>query len=464
MEALKFDLTDSQKRIVRAITKHNGEVWVVGGAVRDRLLGLEPKDLDLVTNLTPVLIRRYLVAHEGMQLISDRTAWDHGICRIASPEGIIDLATMRRDVWTDGRHASVEFTDEIPLDLARRDLTINAMAAQVSDNEDGFFDLFHGREDLKAKVIRFVGKADQRVQEDWLRMVRACRFTALEEGWHLSQDAVASIEEWAPKISLISKERIRDEILKALSYPKPSNFFRNLHATGLLRYTLPLLSDCIGVEQNEHHAEDCFEHAMYCVDASVEETENVLLRLATLMHDVGKVSTRSVDRKGDTHFFKHEIAGAIQTNKWMEEHRFSKREIKYVTKMIHHHQWRFMDDSKDKAIKRWLREVGEEWYDLVTLRIADRRGNMAKQHKPAVTKKMRELIERVNQLIDSDDPIFDGDLAINGNDLKDLGLKPGPVYQQVFQEVWALVLNEPSKNTKETLTDFIRKGIERGRF
>lgn len=424
-------------------------------------LGLEPKDIDLVTDLKPATSRK-AIENAWMKVIPDTKAIEHGIVRIGSHEGIIDLATLRRDIHTDGRHAIVEFTDKLEEDLARRDLTMNAMAMEI--DEDGnlgqVVDPFGGVAHLEIGLIEFVGSTRRRLEEDYLRMVRACRFTALNHEWRMTTITKKTIAEFQDGLWQISEERIRDEFLKALSYPVPSKFFRALRETQLLQHVCDPLDDCVGVEQNEYHAETVFEHLMGAVDASVGFTNNVLLRMAALLHDVGKPATKSVGEDKRIHFFKHEVQGMIIADNWMRKMKFSNQDRRYVTNLIKHHQWRFMPDSKDKTIRRWLRDVGESWQDLVILRMADRQGNKAKAGKALVTGAMRDLIERATAIIDRGEPIFDRDLAINGDDLKDLGIKPGPIYKKIFADLWALVLNEPHRNTREELIKLVERQHE----
>jgi len=455
----RLTLTPTESRVVRAVKKNGGKIWATGGCIRDLLIGLTPKDIDMVTDLRPEKIR-HVIENAWMRVIPDNTAISHGIIRIASSEGIIDLASMRKDVACDGRHAETEFASDIYEDLARRDLTINAMAATIDEegNIGEIIDPFsEGRTDIDKRRIRFVGKAQDRIQEDYLRIVRACRFTALGAGWELDQHDAKWIKEFAHKIPTVSEERIRDEVLKALSYCKPSHFFRSLQHCGGLELVARPISDCYGIEQNDYHAETVFEHLMLAVDASVDLTDNVLLRMAALFHDVGKPATKSEDDDGDIHFYKHEIQGMILTDNWMRQMKFSNKDRAYVTNLVKHHQWRFMPDSKDKTIRRWLREVGESWEDLILLRCADRKGNLAKAGKAMITGAMRNLIEKATSMIAKGEPIFDGDLAINGEDLKELGIKPGPVYKKIFADMWALVLNEPQRNTKDELTKLVKR-------
>ena len=255
----KFELTQSQSIIVKAI-QQQGSIYVVGGAVRDLLLGKEPKDIDLVTNLEPPDVQA-LLKKFGFKTIPDQTAWDHGIIRVPDKQSgdIIDIATFREDSDCDGRHAKVVFTKSLHKDLARRDLTINAMAANITPDgviKGDIIDPFDGQLAIEDKLLLFVGSSpSKRIKEDFLRMVRTCRFTALGEGWYIPEPDKFVIKEYAHEVTQISKERIYSELLKALSYPSPGNFIRSLKDVDLLKYVIPPVYDCIGIEQNEYHGQ-----------------------------------------------------------------------------------------------------------------------------------------------------------------------------------------------------------------
>lgn len=447
------------QNIVREVNRIGKCIWVVGGAVRDQLLNQPPKDIDFATNYDHLALEA-LLSRMGLVVIPDMTAKQHGIIRTVDRDTgeVIDIARLRRDQETDGRHAIVEFTDILEEDLARRDFTINAMAAQI-DNVGkciNLVDLFGGEQDLKTRTVRFVNSPEGRVQEDYLRMIRACRFTALGDAWTIEKKSEEAIKAHAVFINKISVERIRDEFLKALGYQRPSKFIRNLHTCGLLQYVAPDISNAVGVDQNEYHAESVFEHMVRSLDASVKLTDNVLLRLAALLHDVGKPPTKSIDEDNRIHFYNHEVVGTYVVNDWMRKMKFSNEQVEYVCKLVRHHQWRFNDDTKDKTIKRWLNAVGvEDWRDLITLRCADRQGNLAKKHKPMVTQKMRELMQKAQGILDRKEPLSRKDLAINGHDLIDLGFKPGYRFKQILDELVELVVDDPSFNEKEKLLQHV---------
>lgn len=462
---MKFEFTETQSLLVDSIQNAEGTVWVVGGAVRDLHLGRVPKDIDFSTDLLPRDVRK-LAKDAGFTVIPDVIAFQHGTVKVVDKTtgDPIDITTLRRDTKTDGRHAEVEFTTSLRDDLCRRDLTINALAAKVKSTGeiDGtLFDHHHGQVDLNDKSICFIGVASDRIIEDAVRMVRACRFTALGEDWKLHSSAHEAIHSHREYIRNISKERIRDEIVKGLMYPKPSNFFRALQSTELLEIIFPDLQKGVGVEQNEHHAEPVFDHLVRCLDFSVSLTDSPMLRLATLCHDIAKPHTRSVGPDGKVHFYKHEVVGATLMYNWMKEYKFSNSEIEYVSKLVRHHQWRFEKTSKDKTIRKWLNSVGKDvWRDLITLRCADRKGNLKKADLPMMTSHMLDLIARAERLIDTG-PVFQEDLAINGHDIKELGIKPGKIYKQIFTDMMGLVINEPSKNTREQLLEFVAKNYLR---
>lgn len=459
---MRFKLTASQSCIVEAVQNDSqGTIWVVGGAVRDALMGKVPKDIDFATDLTPSSVKHLVVRH-GFCAIPDQKAEDHGIIRVVDKDtgDFIDIATLRRDVACDGRYARVEFTQDIREDLARRDLTINAMAATL--DPEGFvfeiIDPFGGQTAIRLKEINFVGDPVKRIKEDSLRMIRACRFTALDEGWEILFPAQRAIKKCAEEIKNVSKERIRDEFIKGLGYSRPGNFIRALHACKLLVCVCRPLADADGVEQNEYHDEEVLTHLLATLDAMSGLSTSPLLRLAALTHDIGKPSTISTDSDGRIHFFRHEVEGASIIYNWMREYKFSTKDTEYVSKLVRHHQWRFEENSRDKTIRKWLQKVGRDsWRDLITLRMADRRGNFAKKDKPMMTTHMFRLQARVQEILDRGDAVFKEDLKINGHDIKALGIPPGPLYKEIFANMLGIVMQDPERNTKEWLTNYVKK-------
>lgn len=456
----QFVLNPIQSVLVKNLRYLGYHCWVTGGAIRDILIGRVPKDLDIAHN-APVQYLTELCESMGYK-IADLNALAYGIVRIGDKENksLVDFTVLYRQIFNDGRHPPIETTDSIEEYLSKRDFTINAMAAEI--DEEGkcgpIIDPFVGTWSAEHKFISIVNGDEDRIKEDFIRILRACRFTALSEDWHLDTGSFTICKKYAIDVMRCSKERIRDEIIKGLMYPKPSNMFRTMQEIGLLQYVFPDLARGVGEKQNVHHNYDSvFEHLLRCLDASVSLTDNPMLRLAALTHDIAKPHTKKMI-DGDATFHKHEVVGSHIMRDWMRAFKFPKKDIEYVTKMVLGHQWRFTDDTTDKTIRHWLRETGRtEWRDLITLRMADRMGNAGKQDKPVITQKMRELVDRVEKMINAGVPLFKEDLAISGKDLIEMGLKPSPLFNQIFREALGIVVTSPEKNTKEWLTNFVQR-------
>jgi tRNA nucleotidyltransferase/poly(A) polymerase len=471
---VKFNFTRTQREVIKAICKANGNVWVVGGAVRDTILGDTPKDIDLASDLPLDELETALRTVSG--LAPDGRGREHGVLRVIDPKNkeLVDVAILRKDCETDGRHATIEPTDSIVADLARRDLTINAMAVSVDSagNQRELCDPFDGRKHLASKTIELVGKPGARIKEDYLRMLRVARFaTKLGPGCSIGTSTVNACVHHAKQIKTVSNERVREEIMKALSYDNAGWMFRYMQKLGLLKHVMPDLHRGVGCKQNKYHVDDVFEHLCHCVDQSIltdeERTElygdedkkqfTPLLKLAVLFHDIAKPHTKKII-KGSPTFHNHEVVGATVAYKWMKQYKFSNDEVKYVVKLVRGHQWRFMEDSNEKTYRKWLQKTGKnDWRDLICLRIADRKGNRAKTGRPGMTRHMKDLVNKCNGIISSGQPIFREDLAVDGRDLKSLGVKPGPMYKEIFSNILGIVISDPSKNTKEWLSDYIKR-------
>jgi putative nucleotidyltransferase with HDIG domain len=459
-----FTLTSTEKLIISTL-QQEGMVYLVGGCIRDVLRGQVPKDHDIATSLDPTFVENLLTPI--LTLVPDQRAKEHGILRgVDRITGkIVDVASLREDTFCDGRFAQVSFTKDLYKDLARRDFTINAMAAHIELDQDTqniklITPIEHSREDLAEHVVRFVGDPHQRIQEDYLRMLRACRFTALGTDWHLEPKTLEAIKQNAQFLEYVSKERIRDEVLKSLAYPAPANFWRSVLECNLLPLVFPELTKAVGCVQNKHHSMDpVWDHILRCLEASVEIDVQCrpLFRLAVLLHDIGKPASKTGSGE-DVHFYEHEVIGVPIASQWMTSLHFSKNDILYVTKLIRYHQFQFDDTTKLSSLRRWLRDVGKEiWEDLIMLRCCDRKGNLAKQHLPVMTREIRSLWEKISNIIANNDPIFIEDLAINGHDIIASGVEPGPRIRQIQKEILGIVWTEPKKNTREFLLSYVEK-------
>lgn len=421
--------------------------FVVGGWIRDFLIGKSPKDIDFVTSAKPEEIMNVC---EELNLHWKKPSLESGTIKVLIPgtKDIFDIRTMRKSFGV--------FTDNIVEDLKDRDFAINAMAVRYPPTSPlEVIDPFEGQEDIKSKVIQFIGHPDERIKEDPMRMLRMLRFSCIDYGW-----CPVDIEYLAKNkdlIKTIPREKIRDEIIRSLNTDYPGTFWTYLQVTGLLEIIFPDLARGAGCKQNQFHSEDVLEHLIRCLNASVQFTDNPMLRLAILLHDIAKPHTKEVVEDRVT-FHKHEVVGSSIVYNWMRQMKFGQKDCIYVSKLVRFHQFYFDEKTTDKAIRHWLRDTGKDiWRDLLILRMADRMGNLKKANLPVVTKEMWELETRIENLLANNPILFLEDLAINGNDLKELDIKPGPRYKEILSTSLAWVMDNPEKNNKKDLLSYIKR-------
>ncbi len=423
----------------------------VGGAVRDRLLGLPAGDWDVATDARP---------EDVLALFPEAFAvgLEHGTVGVRAEGEVVEVTTFRADVATDGRHAEVRFGVSLEEDLARRDFTINAVAWDPL--ADRLVDPFGGRADMAAGLLRTVGDPDARFPEDYLRVLRGFRFAArFDLRWDPATRA--ALERHAAGVTRLSGERVRDELLKTLAQcAVASRALADWQATGVMPRLLPEVAVCFGVEQNRFHADDVGTHTLLVVDEV--HPRRVLLRVAALFHDVGKPPTRTVhERTADWTFPGHAEAGARLAAQALRRLRFSNREVDRVTHLVRVHMDLFPPESSDAAVRRWIRRVGEEHvWDLYRIHLADWRGNRRRTEPPD---SLVEMYRRVRAVLRESHALKVGDLAIDGNDLVELGLRPGPRFGEILEDLLERVVDSPRLNTRERLLEIVRAEHAPGR-
>lgn len=432
--------------LCNALRGHGKRAWIVGGCVRDALLGRQVADWDLATDARPAELMKIFPR-------AIPTGIEHGTVTVMLHHRPFEVTTLRGETtYSDGRRPdAVHFVDDITADLARRDFTVNAIAIDPLDGH--VIDPFEGRKDLGARVLRAVGNPVERFSEDGLRVLRAARFVATL-GFELDPPTRDAIRPTLGTYRKVSAERVRDEWVKTMKAQKPSQAFEVMRTTGILEITCPELLESVGCEQNKFHAFDVWGHAMACLDACAGDP---ILRLAALFHDVGKPRSRAFsDKTQDYTFYEHERIGAEIVEPICARLRMSNEERERITHLVRHHLFHYASDWSDAAVRRWLRRVGlERLEDLYTLNDADVRskGKDATRDLEALA----QLKAHVARVLAAGAALSTRDLRINGRDLmQELGMKPGPQLGQVLAALLDAVLADPNLNTREALLEMAR--------
>jgi putative nucleotidyltransferase with HDIG domain len=429
--------------VLDRLTGAGHEAFLVGGGIRDLLLGREVGDWDVATSAEPEAL---------LSLWPDAipTGIRHGTVTVLSAGQPVEVTTFRTEgPYSDRRRPDwVRFENRIETDLSRRDFTVNALALDPAAGL--LWDPFSGREDLADRRLRTVGDPDRRFAEDALRVLRAVRFAAVLE-FVVDPDTLAAMTRAAPTVGEVAAERIREELIRLLEAPRPSRGIELLRTTGLLEEILPELARTVGVEQNRHHAHDVYRHTLATLDAAPPRLE---LRLAALLHDLGKPRTRRVV-EGEGTFHGHERVGAAMTRRILDRLRFPRRLRERVAHLVAQHMFHYTDDWSDAAVRRFVKRVGPEHVEaLFELREADNMGSGTKEARPP---DLRALRGRVDGVLERDAVLDVASLAVSGDDLMGaLRLSEGPEVGRLLRFLLDRVLEDPAVNCRETLLDLAR--------
>ena len=418
------------------------QAWLVGGTVRDVLLDrtpAEPHTFDVATDLAPEHVTSRFARVEPIGLA-------HGTVLVLEHALRMEVTTMRREgAYADARRPDhVEWTKDPREDLARRDLTVNAIAwdpaAQV------LLDPLGGLADLDAGLLRAVGDPAERFHEDALRPLRVARFAALL-GMDVEDATRAALGSALDRSRQVAVERVREELMKMMTAETPSVGWELLREAGLLELWLPELARTFAVPQNRFHAYDVWGHSLATADAAPADKPRV--RWAALLHDIGKVDTREI-RKGDATFYDHQNVGADLADRALARLRFSTADREAIVHLVREHMFDYRSEWSDAAVRRWIRRVGEDAVaDLFDLRIADVIGNGLKHGLAGTLERFRERIERVHA---EDSALHVRDLAVSGEDaMRVLGIAPGPEVGRVLERLLEEVLDDPARNDRDAL-------------
>lgn len=446
-------IPDILKKMNEIFVQHGYKAYLVGGAVRDMLMGKEPHDWDVTTDATPEQVMSIF-----RKVIPTGIA--HGTVTVHFMKNEIEVTTFRTESdYSDGRHPDkVEYTGNIEEDLSRRDFTINAIASYLGDGT--ITDPFHGRDDIKRKIIRTVGNPLERFSEDGLRPVRAVRFSA-QLGFEIERETLKAISEpeILKKTSGISLERFRDELLKLMKAEKPSAGLKLMEESGILDIFIPELKKCRGCIQGDfrgYHQFDVLDHLFYACDGAPASKQNV--RLAALFHDIGKPDVKRVipTPQGEQFtFYNHEAKSQQITKEILFRLKFSNAEISNICHLVVNHMFNYTQDWTDAAVRRFLAKIqAENLEDLYDLRLADIYGmnNAPVRGQDSRTiALLNELKDRISKETEKNSVLSLKQLAVNGKDLMKNGISAGKDLGFVLNQLLETVLEDPSQNEKEQL-------------
>lgn len=431
-----MQLPDSVEKIIHTLETAGYEAYAVGGCVRDALLGLTPDDWDITTSAEP----------EEVKALFSRTidtGIKHGTVTVRLNGKSFEVTTYRIDgKYEDGRHPEeVTFTKSLEEDLKRRDFTINAMAV---NDRTGIVDLFGGQEDLKAGIIRCVGDPMERFSEDALRMMRAVRFAAKLD-FSIEEETKKSISILKDNLKKVSAERIQVELTKLITSNHPE-MMRTLYETGLTSVFFPEWDVAMVCEQNTKH--HCFTVGEHTIEVMKHVRNDKIMRLAALLHDIGKSGMKRTDKKGHDHFQGHPQLSDVMADNILRRLKYDNDTIKKVCMLVRYHDER--PALNPRSIRRCMREMNLDFDDLFELKRADIAGQSDYMHeeKLAAVDKFEKLY---HENLESGNCTDKKQLAVNGGDLIKAGVDKGPEMGRVMEKLLDDVIDEPSANTKETL-------------
>ena len=442
MNTLELRAPDAVHDIASRLESHGFQTWAVGGAVRDALAGVSGNDWDLATRARPRDVRKIFKRTVPIGI-------EHGTVGVLAKDGrMYEVTTFRRDVETFGRHATVQFAETIEEDLSRRDFTFNAIAWHPLTHE--LRDPYNGFDDLRAARLQTVGEPRERFAEDYLRVLRALRFAGhfvlnvAPDTW----DALVAARE---HLNILSAERVREELWKIFTKTRHASAALKLYAaSGVLEALYPELAALVRMQ--EESGEDVWTRTLAAVD--VLPRARPVLRMTALLHAVGMPAARMKDLRGEWRYTGHEVRGSRDAETIMRRLRASNADTARVARLVAIQSDLFPPDAKDAGVRRWLKHIEPGYmHDLFRLRFALCRASGAGGS---------DLLERyrhAHRIMLEHPALTSAALAVNGRDLKALGIPPGPQFGEIFDALLDRVLDDPALNERERLLDIVRREI-----
>jgi len=443
MRDLLITLPKQVALIIDTLNQAGFEAYAVGGCVRDSIMGRMPDDWDITTSANPQQVKRLFrrTIDTGIQ---------HGTVTVMLQKAGYEVTTYRIDgEYEDNRHPKeVVFTKSLEEDLKRRDFTINAMAYHP---KEGLVDLFDGIGDMEKKCIRCVGCARERFSEDALRMMRGVRFSA-QFGYRIEEETRRAARELAGNLKSVSAERIRVELVKLLVSPHP-DYLREAYELGITKIILPEFDICMETAQNNPH--HCYSVGEHTLQGLREIRADKVLRLAMLLHDIGKPLTKTTDETGKDHFKKHPYESARLARDILRRLKFDNDTVRKVCHLVEYHDWSIdlETDVKISTMRRLISRIGEDTFpDMFEINRADllSQSSYLRGEKLAKQERLEALYQEIKE---KQECLSLKELAVSGKDLLAQGIKPGKELGEILQRMLADVLENPAHNKKEHLLE-----------
>lgn len=446
-----YEIPQEVRGVLSKLESAGYEAYIVGGSVRHLIMSEVPSDWDVTTNAKPEEIQKLFADsfyENKFGTVGVKTGSDDPTLQV------VEVTTYRiESKYTDKRHPDeIKYADKLEDDLKRRDFTINAIALGITNyslptTHYQLVDPFGGQEDIKNKTIRAVGDPNERFGEDALRMMRAIRFVA-QLGFNIEPETLGAIKKNHGLMAVVSKERIRDELIGIINSPNADRSVELLHETGLLKFVLPELLEGVGVGQNKHHIYSVWEHNLRALRYARDKNYSLEVRLASLLHDVGKPRSKRGEGSDST-FYGHEMIGARMTAQAMDRLRFPQKQAEKIIKLVRFHLFYYnVGEVTESSVRRLVANIGKENVeDLIKVREADRIGSGVPKAKPYKLRHLQFMIDKVAR-----DPISPKMLALKGEDIMRIaGLKQSPRVGLIVHALMNEVLDDPSKNMSEYL-------------
>ncbi len=447
---MKFDIPAGAAHILQTLTNAGYEAWLVGGCVRDLLRGVPPHDWDICTSARPEQTEACFAGHKIIE-----TGLKHGTVTVVEGGEPYEITTYRTEgPYSDSRRPDfVRFVPDLKEDLARRDFTMNAVALGL----DGTLqDPFGGAEDIQSGLIRCVGKPAHRFQEDGLRVMRALRFAAVFR-CRIEEQTAQAVHHSRAMLKRVAAERIHAELGKLLTGPAAGEVLRQY--PDVLCVFWPQLGPLTAMEQNNPwHCWGGWEHTVRAVEAAPAQ---LTLRLAMLLHDIGKPSCRSTDNNGIDHFYGHPGLSAKMADRMLRALKFENSLRRRVVTLVEYHD--VLLSAQDKTIRRWLGRLGPEtFFQLLEVKRADILGQ-APEKLGSRLDELAEIRARAEQMTAEGQCLTLKELAVNGRDIIAAGARPGPEVGRVLAALLDRVLDEEAPNQRAALLELARRELQRGR-